>query len=98
MEFSWDEQKAKSNLIKHGVSFDDAILVFYDEFMLHKQDRIENGEVRWQAIGMALNSVILLVAHTWYDINGIEYIRIISARPATKQEKKQYEQYRYTNY
>ncbi|AUI66371.1 MULTISPECIES: BrnT family toxin [Glaesserella] len=98
MKFSWDEQKAKTNLLKHKVSFDDAILVFYDEFMWHKQDRIEQGEMRWQAIGMAANQVILLVAHTWNDIDGIEHIRIISARPATKKERQQYEQNRYTHY
>ena len=46
MNFSWDENKAASNLEKHGISFDEAMLVFADPFLLMNQDRIENGEMR----------------------------------------------------
>uniref|UniRef100_A0AAR5NZ67 BrnA antitoxin of type II toxin-antitoxin system n=3 Tax=cellular organisms TaxID=131567 RepID=A0AAR5NZ67_DENPD len=52
IEFSWDEHKADTNLKKHGVAFEDATLVFYDAHAVFKQDRFENGEYRWQAIGM----------------------------------------------
>ena len=46
MNFSWDENKATGNLEKHGISFDEAMLVFADPFLLMNQDRIENGEMR----------------------------------------------------
>ena len=80
IEFSWDEHKAETNLKKHA---------------LYKQDRFENGEYRWQAIGMVHGQAVLLVAHTVQDHNGMDQIRIISARQAEKKERKQYEQNRY---
>ena len=95
IEFSWDEHKAEINLKKHGVAFEDATLVFYDAHALYKQDRFENGEYRWQAIGMVHGQAVLLVAHTVQDHNGMDHIRIISARQAEKKERKQYEQNRY---
>jgi hypothetical protein len=88
---SWDPLKNQSNLKKHGVSFDTAQLVFDDPLHLSRQDRIENGEERWQTIGMVAESVILIVAHTWVDSDGSEIIRIISARRATKSERTIYE-------
>lgn len=95
IEFSWDEHKAETNLKKHGVAFEDATLVFYDAYAVFKQDRFENGEYRWQAIGLVHGRTVLLVAHTVQDHNGIDHIRIISARQAEKKERKQYEQNRY---
>ena len=95
IEFSWDEHKADTNLKKHGVAFEDATLVFYDAHAVFKQDRFENGEYRWQAIGLVHGQTVLLVAHTVQDHNGIDHIRIISARQAEKKERKQYEQNRY---
>ncbi|HEY3329196.1 MAG TPA: BrnT family toxin [Capsulimonadaceae bacterium] len=91
MIVSWDPLKNQSNLKKHGVSFDTAQLVFDDPLHLSRQDRIENGEERWQTIGMVAESVILIVAHTWVDSDGSEIIRIISARRATKSERTIYE-------
>ncbi|WP_369689969.1 BrnT family toxin [Janthinobacterium agaricidamnosum] len=91
--FSWDDAKNESNLRKHGVSFDVAKLVFEDPLHRTRQDRIENGEQRWQTIGVVHGVVMLLVAHTWYvGESCIEHIRIISARRATKLERKIYEQ------
>jgi len=84
IEFSWDEHKADTNLKKHGVAFEDAALVFYDAHAVYKQDRFENGEYRWQAIGMIHGQAVLLVAHTVQDHNGMDHIRIISARQAEK--------------
>ena len=98
MNFSWDENKASSNLEKHSISFDEAILVFADPFFLMSQDRIENGEVWWQSIGEIEGVAVIIVAHTWYDDDGEEHIRIISARPADKKERKRYEQNRYSDY
>ena len=95
IEFSWDEHKAETNLKKHGVAFEDATLVFYDAHAVFKQDRFENGEYRWQAIGLVHGQTVLLVAHTVQDHNGMDHIRIISARQAEKKERKQYEQNRY---
>jgi uncharacterized DUF497 family protein len=91
--FEWDKEKAESNIRKHGVSFELARRTFADPFAFTCQDRFENGEYRWQTIGMVEDVVLLLVAHTVRDhVSGDEVIRIISARPATRQERKTYEQ------
>lgn len=91
--FSWDDAKSQTNLRKHGIGFEAARLVFDDPLHLTRQDRIENGEQRWQTIGLAAGIVLLLVAYTWQeDDNGAEQVRIISARRATKLERKIYEQ------
>ena len=62
--FEWDEAKAKSNERKHGIRFEDAMLVFADPYALAAQDRMEDGELRWQTLGLAGGIVLLLVAHT----------------------------------
>ena len=91
--FSWDDSKSASNLAKHGVSFEAAKLVFDDPLHVIRQNRVENGEQRWQTIGQVADCVLLLVAYTWFDDEeGTEHIRIISARRATKVERKVYEQ------
>jgi len=92
IRFEWDSTKAASNLAKHGVSFEDAMTAFADPFALMTQDRIEGREQRWQTLGMAGGYLVLLVAHTvGEDNNGIEIIRIISARAADRKERKRYE-------
>jgi uncharacterized DUF497 family protein len=90
--FSWDETKNATNQTKHGISFELARQVFDDPLHLTRQDRMEHGEQRWQTLGMVGAVVLILVAHTWHDSDGEESIRIISARRATKQERKIYEQ------
>jgi uncharacterized protein len=90
--FSWNDNKNASNQAKHGVRFEMAQLVFDDPLHLSRQDRFENGEQRWQTIGLVSDCVLLLVAHTWFDDDGAEHIRIVSARRATKLERKIYEQ------
>lgn len=92
IEFEWDEQKNSSNQQKHGLSFEIAARVFFDPLCLRRQDRHENGEERWQAIGEVNGLAVLLVAHKQSDIDGGEIIRIISARRATKAERRFYEQ------
>ncbi len=89
--FSWDGAKSKANRLKHGVSFEAAKLIFDDPLHITRQNRVENGEMRWQTVGMVGN-VILLVAHTWHETEKGEQIRIISARLATKSEKRMYEE------
>ncbi|MBC7649201.1 MAG: BrnT family toxin [Vitreoscilla sp.] len=92
IRFEWSEQNAIDHLKKHKISFELATRVFADPFMLMAQDRIENGEQRWQSIGMVDAHVVVLVAHTASDDeDGTEVIRIISARKADKQERKRYE-------
>jgi uncharacterized protein len=57
-----------------------------------EQDRIEGDEYRWQTLGMVEGCLLLLVAHTVRDENGTEIIRIISARRASRKERRRYEQ------
>jgi uncharacterized DUF497 family protein len=89
---SWDETKNQLNQQKHGIGFEIAQLVFNDPLHLSRQDRVENGEQRWQTVGMVDDIILLLVAHTWFETkDNSEHIRIISARRATKLEKAIYE-------
>lgn len=91
-KFEWDSAKAQSNLRKHGVAFDEAIAVFADPIAMMRQDRIEGGELRWHTLGSVGGFLVLLVAHTvGEDGEGIEIIRIISARAADRKERKRYE-------
>ena len=92
LSFEWDEAKAHANLRKHGISFEIAARVFADPLAVSNQDRVENGENRWQTIGMVEGCLMLLVAHTVRHDNDTEVIRIISARRADKQERIRYEQ------
>ena len=91
MYFEWDAAKAASNLNKHGVGFELACLAFADPFALMAQDRVEGGEYRWQTLGLVEGCLLLLVAHTVRDDDGIEIIRIVSARKATRKERERYE-------
>jgi uncharacterized DUF497 family protein/uncharacterized protein (DUF4415 family) len=84
MEFEWDANKAASNLRKHGIRFEEAVLVFDDPQHLSRQDRYENGEYRWQTIGLVHGIIVILVAHSVRFESGTEVIRIISARKADK--------------
>lgn len=92
LEFEWDPMKAETNFRKHGIRFEIAARVFDDPFHLSKQDRCEKGEYRWQTIGNLLGQVIILVAHTVRYEQDTEIIRMISARPATRNERRRYEQ------
>ena len=65
--FSWDDTKNELNQRKHGIRFELAKLVFNDPLHLTRQDRIENGEQRWQTVGRVGDVVLLLVAHTWHQ-------------------------------
>lgn len=91
MEIEWDSDKARSNLKKHGVRFEDAVQVFDDPDHLSRQDRYQNGEWRWQTIGLMHGIIVILVAHTVRYESGNEVIRIISARKADRREREHYE-------
>jgi len=94
IRFEWDEAKAKSNERKHGVRFEDAMLVFADPYALVEQDRTEGGELRWQTLGLVGGIVLILVAHTVRNEQEDEIIRIISARRAVRKERKRYDENR----
>ena len=86
--FEWEPQKAKSNLKKHGVSFEEASTAFQDTLSLTIDDPLHSiDEVRVVLIGMSNKNRLLVVVHTERGDN----IRIISARKATKEERKNYE-------
>ncbi len=91
VRFEWDETKARSNARKHGVRFEDAMLVFADPYSLVEQDRLQGGELRWQTLGLAGGIVLLLVAHTVRNERESEIIRIISARKAVRKERMRYD-------
>ena len=87
MRFSWDETKARKNLKKHGVSFDEASTVFFDSFAITIPDPDHSvNEYRLLTIGRSLSGKLLVVAHTEDD----DLIRIINAREATRRERKDY--------
>ena len=86
-----DEAKNRKNQKKHDISFETASLVFDDPLRISIQDRHTNGEERWQTIGMVKGVLMLLVAHTIFDEDDCEIIRIISARQVTKAERDKYE-------
>lgn len=92
MRFGWNPSKAASNLRKHGVAFEDAVRVFLDPLAVREQDRIVDGEERWQVIGTFDNHKLIVVAHTSTDDeSGEEFVRIISARRAERHERWRYE-------
>lgn len=92
MKFEWDKNKENINIKKHGVAFEQASYVFADEFSLNRfDDEHSENEDRWVLLGKSLNEILLLVIHTFRDNDGIEFVRIISARKATKKEKQIYQ-------
>ena len=92
LKFTWDEKKAKSNLFKHEVSFDEAKTVFEDENarLIFDPDHSEEEE-RFILLGLSLKSNILTVVHCYRDDE--QNIRIISARKSTKTEQNQYKEF-----
>ena len=99
IRFEWDEAKNLSNRRKHGVSFEEASEVFRDPLYVAVQDRVEGGELRWQTLGLVEDLLLLTIAHTVREErdDGTDYgksvdvSRIISARPATRKERRRYE-------
>ena len=95
IRFEWDETKNLSNRRKHGVSFEEASQVFRDPLYVSVQDRIEGGEARWQTLGLVEGLLLLTVAQTVREERdygtSVEVIRIISARPATRKERRRNE-------
>lgn len=89
MDFEWDSPKAAGNVRKHGVVFDEAATVFLDELAVSGADPDRSlGEARYITFGMSSLGRLLAVAHTYRSGR----IRIISARRATRAERKIYEE------
>ncbi len=89
LHFEWDALKAKANITKHGVSFDEAKTVFYDERarLISDPDHFEDEE-RFILLGCSSSLKLLIVCHCYRANDGV--IRIISARKATKHEAASY--------
>jgi uncharacterized protein len=87
-DWIWDERKNQSNLAKHGFGFDFAQLVFDDPLSCSRLDEY-GGEERWQTIGQ-VGVAVILVVHTMQSEE--QSGRIITARNATRIERKQYEE------
>jgi uncharacterized DUF497 family protein len=87
--FEWDSAKAATNLRKHGISFDEARSVFYDEFAVQFfDDEHSESDERFLLLGMSAVARLLLVCHCEREADNV--IRIISARKATKRESAFY--------
>lgn len=85
IKFEWDSTKATANARKHGVSFEEAQSLFYDEYAVQFFDEDHSGdEERFLLLGMSTGTRLLLVCHCERDAGNT--IRIISARKATKHE------------
>ena len=91
MRFEWDEQKNRQNLRKHDVRFETAMLVFDDPYALTQRDFTSEDEERWITVEAIGPGSVLLVVHTFYEKQGEEIIRIISARAAESHERRAYE-------
>jgi hypothetical protein len=91
--FEWDPAKAQSNLRKHHIGFAEAQTIFVGPLIVTKADteHVEQEE-RWLSIGLSLLGRLLVVAHTQEFSQQEEVIRIISARMATRQERRDYEE------
>ena len=85
MEFEWDESKRTSNISKHGIDFSDVPTVFGGPIVTVEDERFDYGEDRFVTFGL-LQGQVVAVVHTESE----DYIRIISARKATKYEQENY--------
>jgi uncharacterized DUF497 family protein len=90
--FDWDPRKAKSNRLKHGVSFEEATTAFLDQDGLDGED-LEHSESEARRLRLAKSSLgrVLVVAYTIRRKGNEEITRIISARRASRKERKRYE-------
>ena len=94
--FEWDPAKAAANLEKHGISFAAAAAALEDPYAIEEEDQVVEREIRLRTIGMADGEIIVTVTHTNRpnDPDDTEIARIISARRATKSERRRYDELR----
>jgi hypothetical protein len=87
MNIIWDPNKAETNFNKHGIRFSDAEMVLYDSFSMTIEEQIVADEIRYVTVGTDAVGRILAVVYSYRK----NTIRLISARKATRKERKQYE-------
>jgi len=92
VDFNWDPRKADINLQKHGISFEEASSAFYDDRarIMYDPDHSQD-EDRYVLLGVSEESRLLMVCHLYKENDRL--IRIISARRATKDERRQYQEF-----
>ncbi len=92
IDFDWDSHKAKENVRKHQISFEEVSNAFYDgrARILYDPDHSQD-EDRYILLGVSEESRLLMVCHLYKENDRL--IRIISARPATKDERRQYQEF-----
>ena len=91
ISFIWNYRKAQLNLVKHRVSFEEAQTVFSDSNAVQYFDSDHSqNEDRFLMLGMSANFRLLMVCHTYNDHSKDTIIRLISARPATSKERRNY--------
>jgi uncharacterized DUF497 family protein len=89
--FEWDPKKAAANLTKHGISFEEASMVFADPNAMDGPDRYHSaGEIRFLRLGRSALGSVVMVAYTLRRTEHGETIRIISARRASRKERAAY--------
>ena len=89
--FDWDDRKAMSNLAKHNVSFEEAASVFADDDAFDVHDRMHSGhELRRLRLGRSAAGRVITIAYTVRRSAHGETIRVISARPANREEELGY--------
>jgi uncharacterized DUF497 family protein len=87
--YEWDAKKNAANLVKHGISFDEACLIFEGSVLTWSDERADYGERREISVGLIRGIVVVTVVHT--DRNGTT--RIISARLANRSERRLYHEH-----
>lgn len=93
LDVAWDPTKARTNLIKHGVTFAQAATVLLDPLALTVFDADHSDwEDRWFTLGLSEDGRLLAVSHTYASLGPTRFrVQIISAREATRRERMQYE-------
>ena len=93
LEFEWDPAKAANNIRKHEIAFELAATVFQDPLVLTMFDEEHSEfEERWITMGRVEDGRLLVVSHTFAEVRGgTTGVRLISARLATRNERRHYE-------
>ena len=89
IRFEWDQRKSAANRRKHGVSFEEAETTFYDDRAILTEDPDEEGEDRFVLLGLSAGLRTLVVCHCYREDDSV--IRIISARKAHREERRDYD-------
>lgn len=91
MKFEWDENKNRENIKKHGVPFEEAMTIFFNDFIEKPDIDHSEYEDRFVVLGISYYTRELMVSYCYrIKINGEEIIRIISSRKATANERREY--------